>query len=243
MTAANPTLWLTQWTDHSAHERRPQGCARPDCPEICSHRVAGSNDDSGRSPRVSCACENPGWHAWCPGSILASGKQSDRNSKGLGRDGATGALAERVNLHICHRGSPESPNPRFSTIASQSVPARFQRHRVWRPGAGGMILTFEDELLTNTVSMLCPRCFATAPRQISPAVLGFLIFVQCSQNVLLERRRLEFRNLLHLRCWFHRLEELTHLTPAVSASGCRPTRTNMVDHRVLAGSSLVSTFR
>jgi hypothetical protein len=106
-----------------------------------------------------------------------------------------------------------------------------------------MILTFEDELLTNTVSMLCPRCFATTPRQISPAVLGFLIFVQCSQNVLLERRRLEFRNLLHLRCWFHRLEELTHLTPAVSASGCRPTRTNMVDHRVLAGSSLVSTFR
>ena len=29
----------------------------------------------------------------------------------------------------------------------------------------GMILTFEDELLTNTVSMLCPRCIATTPRR------------------------------------------------------------------------------
>jgi hypothetical protein len=28
-----------------------------------------------------------------------------------------------------------------------------------------MILTFEDEFLTNTVSMLCPRCFATTPRR------------------------------------------------------------------------------
>ena len=26
-----------------------------------------------------------------------------------------------------------------------------------------MILTFGDELLTNTVSILCPRCFATTP--------------------------------------------------------------------------------
>ena len=28
-----------------------------------------------------------------------------------------------------------------------------------------MILTFGDELLTNTVSILCPRCFAITPRR------------------------------------------------------------------------------
>src|SRR6202790_695898 len=68
-----------------------------------------------------------GWHAWCPRSILASGKQSGRNSKGLGRDGATGALAGRVNLHIGHPRSPGSPNPRFSTdcesVGAGQVPA------------------------------------------------------------------------------------------------------------------------
>jgi hypothetical protein len=67
-----------------------------------------------------------------------------------------------------------------------------------------MILTFEDELWTNRASMLCPRCFATTPRR-------------CSQNVLPETTT-RIRNPLHLRRWFHRLEELTHLTPAVSAS-------------------------
>src|SRR5207253_8127838 len=36
---------------------------------------------------------DPGWHAWCPHRISARGKQSHRNSKGLGRDGAAGALA------------------------------------------------------------------------------------------------------------------------------------------------------
>src|ERR1039458_8552482 len=29
-----------------------------------------------------------------------------------------------------------------------------------------MILTFGDEPLTNTVSTLCPRCFATTPRRL-----------------------------------------------------------------------------
>jgi len=72
-----------------------------------------------------------------------------------------------------------------------------------------MILTFGDELLTNTVSMLCPRCFATTPRRlflgkavlkvevrlsnsvISPAVLGFLILFNARKMCSL-RRRLEF---------------------------------------------------
>src|ERR1019366_5393014 len=63
--------------------------------------------------------------------------------------------------------------------------------------------------------------------------------VQRSQNVLAETTT-RIRNLLHR--WFHRLEELTQLTPAMSL-GCRATRTSMVDHRVLAGSSLISTFR
>src|ERR1700674_2251941 len=71
--------------------------------------------------------KTPGWHALCPRSIRASGKQSGGNSKGLGRDGATGALADRVNLHICHARSPESPNPRFSTdcesVGAGQVPA------------------------------------------------------------------------------------------------------------------------
>jgi hypothetical protein len=31
---------------------------------------------------------------------------------------------------------------------------------------GQVILTFGDEPLTNTVSTLCPRCFATTPRRL-----------------------------------------------------------------------------
>jgi hypothetical protein len=34
------------------------------------------------------------------------------------------------------------------------------------PGTSGMILTFGDVPLTNTVSRLCPRCFATTPRRL-----------------------------------------------------------------------------
>ena len=34
------------------------------------------------------------------------------------------------------------------------------------PGIGGMILTFADGPLTNTVSRLCLRFFATTPRRL-----------------------------------------------------------------------------
>ena len=73
-----------------------------------------------------------------------------------------------------------------------------------------MILTFGDKLLTNTVSILFPRRFATTPRRhlfgkggpqdlgcdlsnsvISPAVLGFLILFNARKMCSL-RRRLEF---------------------------------------------------
>jgi nucleotide-binding universal stress UspA family protein len=36
-------------------------------------------DDSGRSPRVSCALQNPGWYAWRPHRVSARGEESGRN--------------------------------------------------------------------------------------------------------------------------------------------------------------------
>jgi hypothetical protein len=108
-----------------------------------------------------------------------------------------------------------------------------QVRSLWRPGTSGMILTFGDEPLTNTVSTLCPRCFATTPRRLllGRAVLNVQVtieqlgdfasgawfpnLVQCSQNVLAETT-IRIRNLLHR--WFHRLEELTQLSPAMCAS-------------------------
>jgi len=41
------------------------------------------------------------------------------------------------------------------------------RSVIWYSGQdlSWMIFTFGDELLTNTVSILCPRCFATTPRR------------------------------------------------------------------------------
>src|ERR1039458_914255 len=96
-----------------------------------------------------------------------------------------------------------------------------------------MILTFGDEPLTNTVSTLCPRCFATTPRRLllGKAVLNVQVkieqlgdfasgawfpnLVQCSQNVLAETT-IRIRNLLHRT--FQGLEELTKPSPAMSAS-------------------------
>src|SRR3989442_1109037 len=68
---------------------------------------------SSRSSRLSCALEDPGWHARCPHRILAGGKQSGRDSESLGRDGATGALAGRVNsksgTQLTHTHVEEGP--------------------------------------------------------------------------------------------------------------------------------------
>src|SRR5216684_932745 len=51
-----------------------------------------ASDDGGRPPRLSCAFENPRWHARRSHFILARSKQPGRNQKGSGRDGAAGAL-------------------------------------------------------------------------------------------------------------------------------------------------------
>jgi len=80
--------------------------------EFAGHRVAKSDDDSGRSPRVSCANEDPGWHSRRPNRISAGGKQSSRSSKCLGPNGATGALAGGVNCRSgtqMHTGLPKIP--------------------------------------------------------------------------------------------------------------------------------------
>src|SRR5438093_10654358 len=111
MTAANPTLLLTQ------RPRSFSTCAHPACQEICSRGITGGNDYRGRSSRLSCAYEDPGWHPRCPHRILAGGEQSGRDSESLGRNGATGALAGRVNLYIIwHTGLAKSTaKPRIAT--------------------------------------------------------------------------------------------------------------------------------
>ena len=61
-------------------------------------------------------------------------------------------------------------------------------------------------------------CWGLTPRWAKDSSAAwFPNLVQCSQNVLPEATT-RIRNPLHLHRWFHRLEELTHLTPAVSAS-------------------------
>ncbi len=75
---------------------------------------------------------------------------------------------------------------------------------------------------------------------ISPAVLGFLILFNARKMCSL-RRRLEF-GIFFIR-WFHHLEELTQPNPAMSAPARGQREPGAVNHRVLAGSSLISTFR
>src|SRR5437899_4656475 len=57
-----------------------------------------------------------------PASPSAGGEQSGRDSESLGRNGATGALAGRVNLYIIwHIGLPKRQNRGLRLVHSQSA--------------------------------------------------------------------------------------------------------------------------
>ena len=74
---------------------------------------------------------------------------------------------------------------------------------------------------------------------ISPAVLGLLILFNARTMCSL-RRRLEF-GIFFIACPPSRRTDSAKSCNV--CPGCRARRTSMVDHRVLAGSSLISTFR
>jgi hypothetical protein len=86
------------------------------------------------------------------------------------RAGEMGTVEAQLDIVWPTIGTPNSTEGTedrcFRMIGSQSASEGQvqQRHRVWRPGTSGMNLTFGDEPLTNTVSMLCPRSFAATPR-------------------------------------------------------------------------------
>src|SRR5208282_4573898 len=104
--------------------------------------------------RVS--CNKQGW-------VVPAGENNSRNV-------LSETIAGPTLAHHSHTGLPQTRGtPRGFDGLPVSQPVRVRSSSIIEYGGQlgvGMILTFGDEPLTNTVSTQSPRCFATTPPRL-----------------------------------------------------------------------------